>query len=759
MSKNMTQVFYGSILHDIGKIIWRSDGLKINHGQLGADFFDEIFDGKYKDISHCLRYHHAAYMNTSALENDAPAYITYIADNIAAAVDRKSIEDIDKKDRYNSFDNELAIADIFNRFGNRRSSRYIKADVGNFGSLDDLGELMPTKLPVPATQGSYAEAKRYLSYALKLTDLTPEYKESLINILEATTSLAPGSTNTKEEGDISLFDHLKLTAALGCSIAQYLEANGITNYKSELYYNSKKFYAKPAFLMVGFHLSGYEEFINTVTSKGAYRQLRSRSFYTNMLSQWFLDKLLTELELTSANVIFSSGQHGYLIVGNTGENRNFIKAKQKEFNNFLLKHFGVRLHLEIGMQEFSSNEISPDNSSQEYARIFNSINNQLRADAQSKYSAFQIDQLNKAGKKVGRECAVCHTVEDLLPGENKCTLCDKLERFSTDIHKEDFFIINHDPEGLPMDDNNHYLSTVSEAEIKEGIQDGYVYAKNKWYAGQNLARYIWVSDYSSVQNNFEKFADRQQGVKRIGSLMIDVDELYAGFLAGFEFIENGKYTSLGHYATLSRRLSLFFRLYLNHFAQDYDLAIIYSEDDNIFALGSWDDLLYFVHDLQEKFIEWTDDKLTFSAGLGMFPPKTPINIIARQTYQLLKQSKLKGGNKITLFEDKNVMSFDQYEDVVFNKLSTFQKFFASTNEHGKVFAYKLLELIHERETTDKISFARLAYYLTRLENASKNKDLYREFKSQFIEWFNDNSEIDKVELALELYLYQTREEK
>ncbi|MGZ1140868.1 hypothetical protein ACXO1G_09585, partial [Lactobacillus delbrueckii subsp. bulgaricus] len=63
------------------------------------------------------------------------------------------------------------------------------------------------------------------------------------------------------------------------------------------------------------------------------------------------------------------------------------------------------------------------------------------------------------------------------------------------------------------------------------------------------------------------------------------------------------------------------------------------------------------------------------------------------------------------------MTFDEYKnDIVMGKQRIIQEFFDGESERGKAFIYKLLSLIRERE--DRISFARLAYFLTRLEDAS-----------------------------------------
>lgn len=84
--------------------------------------------------------------------------------------------------------------------------------------------------------------------------------------------------------------------------------------------------------------------------------------------------------------------------------------------------------------------------------------------------------------------------------------------------------------------------------------------------------------------------------------------------------------------------------------------------------------------------------------------------------------------------------------------------FENEQDHGKAFAYKLLDLIRNRSEKDRISFARIAYYLARLEETSQNKDGFGKFKRLMIDWFNDNDEIKRAEMALMLYIYEIRED-
>lgn len=756
MEERMVNQFYGSLLHDIGKAVQRAENVRKKHQIVGADLLEK-FDAN-REITRSLRYHHSDYMSSS-LPKDSLSYITYIADNIASGTDRRSEND-EKGWKWNS---KTPLQDIFNRFGNEPSKRYIAPSELRPNVVD---KILPSKVMHDYTPGEYGRGVSYFEEGLSAIEFTEEYAPSVLNLVEATMSFMPSSTNMLEVADISLYDHMKLTAAYACSILQYAEEKGIADYEKTFKNGANSFYKKQSFMLIGFRLEGVQDFIYTITSKGAHKQLRSRAFYVEMMSQWFVDSFLKKSGLTRANVLYSDTEHGYIIVGNTNDNRNIIVEAQKEFNEFLLENFGVKLYMAVGTAGFSASQVMMENSSDEYTNIFREIDFILDKNSKNRYQASEILKLNKAGKKDGRECAVCHSTGNMVDGQNKCELCEKLENFSTNIQKQEFFVVNDDSNGLPVS-KNAYLSTVTEDEVKKGEVQGRIYAKNRLDTGHMQETHIWVGDYS-MTNDYNSYAKRKWtkdengnsiGIKRLGALMIDVDDLYAGFLSGFKIQGEGKYTTMSRYATLSRRLQSFFKLYLNNFAEDKELSIIYSEGDDVFAIGAWDDILDLAQDVYDYFKKWTDGKMTFSAGVALVESKTPINVIARETKALLDKAKLSGKDRITLFSEDNVFTFSEYiQDIVFDKLSSIREFFENEQDHGKAFVYKLLNLIRSRSEKDRISFARIAYYLARLEETSQNKDGFGKFKQLMIDWFNDNDEIKRAEMALMLYIYEIRED-
>lgn len=762
MEQRKVNLYYGALFHDIGKAVMRVDNRRIKHQRVGSEFLKRIFD--VPEILNSLLYHHAdddKLRRPAGFPDDDLSYITYIADNIASGTDRrKHGEKVDRK-----WNAHTSLQDVFNRFGQESTKSYLKPSALK---IDDPDSAMPTNTSREYAKGDYGREVEYFRTGLMAIKPTEEYMQSALNLLEAAMSTMPSSTNMEEVADISLYDHMKLTAAFALAIQQYLDFMQETNYRKVLYTGSQKFYKENAFMMVKYEFLGLEKFIYTIVSQGAHKQLRSRAFYAEMLGEWFVDTLLSDAELTRANVIYTANGQGYIIMGNTPKNRRILENLRQEFNDFLQSYFGTQLYVITGTAKFSANQVRDDNTFESYSAIYQEIDAKLQKMKNERYSATEILALNQQGKSRGRECVVCHTVDDLIEGENKCRLCAKLENFSKNIQKEDFFVVNGDQTGLPIGPGA-YLSITNEEAIRKNEITGKIYSKNQLNTGFKQQTYLWVADYSYLENNdFNSYAERKWladgegrtlGIKRLAALKVDVDDLYAGFLAGFADQDNGKYTTISRYATLSRRISSFFRVYLNTFADSYALTVVSSGGDEVFLIGAWDDVIAFLADLRDYFKAWTQGKMTFSAGIYMYQAKQPINIVNRQTNYLLQLAKQAGKDRITLFDETNIFKLDDFiNDIYYDKLQVIKRFFMEEDSYGKAFIYKLLDLIRTRNEVDKISFARLVYFLSRLETRAKNKDNFKQFKEAIIDWFEDAKEIKAVETALTLYLYEIREE-
>lgn len=300
-----------------------------------------------------------------------------------------------------------------------------------------------------------------------------------------------------------------------------------------------------------------------------------------------------------------------------------------------------------------------------------------------------------------------------------------------------------------------------------------IYSKNEAVTGKFISTRLWLADYYSAGEKgevleFEKLAaaccDGQYGIKRLGVLRADVDNLGAAFIGGFvhqQAAEPEKYATLSRYADLSRDLGLFFKLAvdklckgeltgfdINDKQQPFSLFglskdkqrkvhVVYSGGDDMFIVGAWDELLELAVDIRRAFSKFTNDKLSFSAGLALFNPGYPISKMAEITGMLEGAAKDNDKNSIALFgfdteqhsneeklQCKHIYHWQDFTDkVCAEKLAFLIKHLGFANEQDKLKAgmsmlYRLHSLIEEAEK-DKVNIARFAYTLGRMQPGDK----------------------------------------
>ena len=756
MKKEKIDLFYGALLHDIGKVIQRATGERKKHALVGADWFNEIADNQV--ISDQIRYHMANYQSDK-LSNDHLAYITYIADNIASGVDRRqSNEESDEETSAKIWDTYTNQADIFNVFGAQTDKRYFKPTVLNLKSEPNFASATYE----PFSKGDYAAIAKRIKNELGEFEFNQAQIDSLLNLFEATLSFVPSSTNTKEIADISLAEHSRLTAAFALAIYDYLEDKGRHNYKEDLFTKASAFYEEEAFLLASFDLSGIQDFIYNIATSGAAKQLKARSLYLDFMSEYIADSLLDKLGLNRANLLYVGGGHAYFVLANTEKTVETLVQFEKDFNQFLLANFQTRLYVAFGWGSFAAKDIMSElNSPESYRQVYQKASRMISEKKISRYDYQTLMLLNRGGKSSERECEICHSVENLVSYHDQkvCDICRGLYQFSKEIAHDHFIITEN--EGLPIGPNACLKGLAFEELSHQDFSR--VYVKNDYKAGTVKATHVFVGDYQCDEiYNYAALSKNENGlgIKRLAVVRLDVDDLGAAFMAGFSQQGNGQYSTLSRSATFSRSMSLFFKVYINQFASDKKLSIIYAGGDDVFAIGSWQDIIAFTVELRQNFIKWTNGKLTLSAGIGLFADKTPISLMAHQTGELEEAAKGNEKDSISLFSSDYTFKFDQFITNVYDdKLEQIRYFFNHQDERGKNFIYKLIELLRNH---DRMNMARLAYYLTRLEELTRerDRDKFKTFKNLFYSWYTNKDDKDRkeAELALLLYIYEIRKD-
>ncbi len=780
MDERRIQLAIGALLHDFGKLLYRYNDRR-SHSVSGHDYLKNELGVKEQEVLEQVYYHHLGLLKDAKIEKNSLAYITYIADNIASSSDRR-----EKEDSNAGFSPTLPLESIFNLL-NENDENYVYQPT----QLDEIINY-PSKKVKEYNKEFYGKIVGHLRENLRSIAYTTEYFNSLLELLEVNLSYVPSSTNKKEVADISLYDHIKLTSAFALCIYSWLEENGIEDYEKELLKGTSKFYKKKAFLLFSMDMSGIQDFIYTIASKDALKSLRSRSFYLELLMEDFIDELIQKTDVTRANLLYSGGGHAYLMLPNTEKVKEKINEFEKECNEWLLEQFNTALFLACGYKECSKEELhnKPEGS---YREIFKAVSSMIAEKKVHRYSAKQIVKLNqRIAKHQIRECKVCRT-SDNLTKEDICRTCDALIKMSNHILNKGFYGVTTKSDikpSLPLP-YGKYLIAQSQQELLKNLKEqeiSQIYTKNESYIGWNIAKRLWVGDYTNGET-FEELAKGAEGIERIAVLRADVDNLGNAFLNGFSSKKYGEqYMTISRTATFSRKMSMFFKYHINSILKCGDcyigekqkrgerkVTIVYSGGDDIFVVGSWDEVIGFAIDLRESFERFSQGTLTISAGIGIYPGKYPVSTMAKQTGELEEKSKQysKNGKEkdaITLFEEGLTFSWEELEeDIIDVKLDFLKRFFKHMGEKealekGKAFLYRMLELIRNMEE-DKINLARLAYLLARLEEMvdKKNSDVgkldIQDFSHQIYKWIREPEERKRLIVAIYLYVYLMRENK
>ena len=765
MTENDLKTVAGALLLDLERILCLNEGRRFKN-QSGADALAKLAanDASLLDI---IKFRDES--ERKELPVDSPGYIVYLADQIAAAT-AGSPDDSHESDSW------IPLESIFNHLNGNDQKMHFKPVMID----DSSGCNMPTEEPVGYDMGFLEKVCQKLEEGLNgVVPGTREYADSLLCLLEECCSYIPSSRATNKSADISLYDHSKMTAAYASAITQYMKEKGGADCREVPLENSDDFYGKKAFLLISADLSGIQKFIYTIHSEGALRMLRSRSFYLEIIMEHLIDLMLDRMDLTRANLIYSGGGHCYILAANTQAAMETIDICRRIVNDFFLDKFDISLYAAIASVPCSADELS-NKPAGSYAALFRELSTKLSEYKGARYSASDILRLNQRKHKDStRECRICKS-SDALDVENRCRLCAALEAFSKQIlYKESFSIFSEYRKGCLELPGRFYLVAQTEEELRDSLNDSaYVrsYSKNRFYTGLRGVTKLWVGDYTQKNMTTEDYAKAAEGISRIAVLRADVDNLGSAFVSGFA----PEQTTLSRTAAFSRLLSLFFKHSINSFLSESEFGvhgtpagprkatIVYSGGDDIFLVGSWNDVFEFAVDLRDKLEKFSQGTLSISAGIGVYSAKYPISISAVEVARLEEESKsypepkapLK--NAITVFGDGQTYSWECWKSkVIGEKLSLLYDFLESFRERGNAFLYHLLELI--RGMDDRINLARFAYVLTRLEpegdDQKERRQEYRSFVRTMYQWVQDEEERRQLVTAIYLYVYLNRKKE
>ncbi len=818
----------GALLHDIGKVCYRAMNKRINHSKLGGDFLEQYLKSNEETerLLNCVRYHHKDYLQKAKLDKNDLAYIVYEADNIASGMDRRENEGEEK-----GFDPKLNLDSIFSVFYSDKEIQVANKYPLIYKDINKAFNYPRTDISL-ATNSNYEALLNKIKSHFITKDISQISINQLLQIIEEGFSYVPSSTNRAEVCDISLYVHSKITSAVASCMKLYFDEQQIQDYKKYCFNSgSKIFRNEKIYLLISGDISGIQDFIYTIPSKGALKTLRGRSLYIDLLLEEFIDEYLEQIGLSRANVLYSGGGHFYILAPNIEDTKKAIDKLQAKMNRWLMENIGINLYLAIGIAECSANNLM---KSEAQGNLFATVNKKLKDDKTIRYSKdedfleyiFNVEKEEDTAKK---ECNICHNLVDKLWKYNSdeeiaCEFCLNLYKLGQDILTQDLvFVISEEKidGGIKIfgKDKDLYMYAVNIEDIdmfKGKILR--IYSKNNLLEN-DLAIRLYLADYSAKNENdevmtFDDLAKSSckidKGIKRLGVLRLDIDDLGIAFSSGFvsdkdKIEDNLRYATLSRYADLSKDISMFFKVAINKICAgdligcvDFEekafnifgiakapkrkVNIIYAGGDDLFLVGAWDEVLEVAIDINRAFKQFTNGKLTLSAGMAMFSPTYPISKMAEIAGLLVQMSKSKKDkNSIALFgmetnlkangqlECKHIYTWADFEMKVckekmnyllarlsfdgdkFNKLSV-----------GKSLIYRLMDLIQLTDE-DKLNIARFAYVLARMQpkqdKDEQKRKVYEDFVSKMYQWINNNEDKKQLATALNLLVYYLRDKK
>ncbi|NJL41040.1 MAG: type III-A CRISPR-associated protein Cas10/Csm1, partial [Leptolyngbyaceae cyanobacterium SM1_4_3] len=206
--------------------------------------------------------------------------------------------------------------------------------------------------------------------------------------------LSFGESDTGES-DIALIDLARSTAAIAAALAQQPPDDQV--------------------VLIAGDLMGVQKFIYTISSDGALKSLRARSFYLEIATEEIVYRLLQLLNLPRTNIIYAGASKFYILAPALSETDQLtIKALQEKFNDWLLGEFQKKVFLAIAIgKPFPVRDLVVTATSESdtlLSQHWRSLNDQLSAQATRKFDHTLAKILEPQPSH--EPCKVCHRDDD-----------------------------------------------------------------------------------------------------------------------------------------------------------------------------------------------------------------------------------------------------------------------------------------------------------------------------------------------------------
>ena len=814
VSEEMNKFLIGALLHDIGKLRQRgrfSEDSGKDHSTIGYEWLSAQYGEGL--IAAGARDHHGSEPETW---QSNLSLIIYEADNLASSERKEYDPTLDVEQTWRQ---EILLASEFSRLQGPNGIGTGSVQP-KYWPLESMGGWVE---PQDKPEGAGPERYRVLwerfetdfqAMKRKGTHLSIDH---LLLLLEKHTSFVPSITlqirsETDQESfrkhpDVSLFDHLKVTAAAATSLYHYFRTVysrqwGERVLKEEITRDWAIETEKP-FLLVGGDLSGVQNFIYTVSSKGALKSLKGRSFYLELLTEYVVDRILEEGQLSRCSVLFTGGGHFHILGVNTEQFLEAMMRVRNEVNAYLFEAFNGELYqcLEcVPMGKAGFKDATPL-----WAELAEKLDAEKKRKWEDCLDLFLRQPMMPSKDCLTRSCEVCGREDQPLFGEGvqMCASCSQqfnfgetFQRACRDTHGTNKGI------GIVVWDSDVgsfkpclALGSQTQRRVYEvfpfdGVtpeRDGFLfrYRINDWAVADygKRDRPLLAGIYHLAEfEDLESLVKNGFGMERAAVLRMDVDHLGRIFRTGL--VEGDR--SFSRVASLSRQLSLFFKHHVSGLLRanpkdGYEivertdsggrdktgakrgrgLSLVYAGGDDLFIIGHWLDCLEAAFDINNAFLRFTGNpSVTLSAGLALGAASYPVYRFAKDSGKALSDAKDNGRNALGFFgqvlgwnEANEVMGIVQNEilPLLFPRANFLE---VPPGSFAKGFLYRLLALLRSQKKEKIWVLPKMAYLAGRngpslgfLEKNAKAREAWISFRDRLFSLLQEKS-AQKLEAAI-----------
>jgi len=540
--------------------------------------------------------------------------------------------------------------------------------------------------------------------------LWAQHFDSLLRIY---TSQVPAARVGKVVHDVSLYDHLRTTAALAGALYLYHRDTDSLDQKFIQDDSAKKF------LLVSGDFYGIQSFIFRGGGEERHHRaklLRGRSFLVSLLVELAAEMLCERLVgLTFLSVFFSAAGKFHLLAPNTERARQVIEEVREELNAWLHERFFGECALGFAVTVAKPEDFSGGRFVDLWQRHLENLEEAKfhRLDL-SKYGGVFGNYLDQFRNDLpSRLCPLCGcrpSAEEVLGDsyisrrgqEEKacaCKLCRDQAYLGTHLVKKERLAVIRGKEGDLKEPlfGCYQLSFLNGCAGKLADQGKLLkfFDLNVEDNGEAPigATFLPINGYVPVFSEKDKHDDRYldqieighpktfyhlaqlaliqkgedfYGLPALGVFKADVDNLGAIFGCGLP----QELFTLSRLATMSRQLNNFFTIYLPYCLKNeregyfQNVYTVFAGGDDLFLIGPWNVMRDLALFLREKFTQYVceNPELHFSAGLTLHKPHVPVDLLAEESEDALNAAKqVEDKNSICMFG--RVVPWKEFQDL------------------------------------------------------------------------------------------------